>query len=217
MGKVINMVGGGSGSGGGTVTITDTLDTHGGTIRTITTDPAATIIEALNITQNGTYTPSSGHAYGPVVAAVAGGGGLAYETGTYTPSADTAQPTISFANAHTTVPFFVAISETDTSNNSNSSAQFWSFYEAYQITGGFYYASTSITQAYGEVFRRQISSNGSVTTGSSVLEYPSTNSGNSNYSYARYWATETAFYPNRSLNSIYFIAGHNYKWIAVWK
>ena len=64
-----------SGGGGGTVIITDTVDTHGGTIREITTDPAATIIEALNASQNGVYTAPSGKAYSPVNVNVSGGGG----------------------------------------------------------------------------------------------------------------------------------------------
>ena len=63
-----------SGGGGGTVTITDTTDTHGGTIRTITTNENATTVIALNATSNNTYTAPSGYAYSPVVVNVAGGG-----------------------------------------------------------------------------------------------------------------------------------------------
>ena len=63
-----------AGGGGGTVTITDTTDTHGGTIRTITTDPNATIVQSLSVTQNGTYTAPSGQAYSPVTVNVSGGG-----------------------------------------------------------------------------------------------------------------------------------------------
>lgn len=64
----------GSGGGGGTVIITDTTDTHGGTVRTITTDPNATIVQSLSVTQNGTYTAPSGQAYSPVTVNVSGGG-----------------------------------------------------------------------------------------------------------------------------------------------
>ena len=67
--------GSGSGGGGGTVTIQDTTDSHGGTVRKITVSQNATVVESLSVTQNGTYTPSSGHAYGPVVVNVSGGGG----------------------------------------------------------------------------------------------------------------------------------------------
>lgn len=65
----------GTGSSGGTVTITDTLDSAGGTIRKITASPNATVVEALSVTQNGTYTPSANHAYAPVTVNVSGGGG----------------------------------------------------------------------------------------------------------------------------------------------
>ena len=58
----------------GGATITDTTDSHGGTIRTIDTENPITV-EPLEVTQNGTYTAPSGKAYSPVTVDVKGGGG----------------------------------------------------------------------------------------------------------------------------------------------
>lgn len=63
-------------SGGG-ATITDTTDSHGGTIRSIDTENATTI-EPLSVTQNGTYTAITGKAYSPVTVNVSGGGSGGY-------------------------------------------------------------------------------------------------------------------------------------------
>ena len=68
---------GGSG-GGGTVTIVDTLDAAGGTIRTITPSPNTTTIMPLSVTSNNTYTAPTGYAYSPVTVNVSGGGGSPY-------------------------------------------------------------------------------------------------------------------------------------------
>lgn len=58
----------------GGATITDTTDSHGGTIRNIDTE-SATTIEPLSVTENGTYTAPSGKAYSPVTVDVSGSGG----------------------------------------------------------------------------------------------------------------------------------------------
>ena len=56
----------------GGATITDTTDSHGGTIRSIDTENATTVT-SLSVTENGTYTATSGTAYNPVTVNVSGG------------------------------------------------------------------------------------------------------------------------------------------------
>ena len=57
------------------VLIEDSLDTNGGTIRTITTDTPL-YIDTLNVTSNGQYTPTTNHYYSTVNVNVAGGSGM---------------------------------------------------------------------------------------------------------------------------------------------
>lgn len=204
-----------SGSGGGTVTITDTLDSVGGTIRMITTDPAATIIEALNITQNGTYTPTSGHAYGPVVAAVAGGGGLVYETGTYAPSVDTAaaDASISFANTHTSMPIAIIMADVTGTEPDSYSFLEWTYLDTYRMFQGTFWYSSS--QRYG--INLYLAKTGTASTnGLYGFSYSSDNTGSSSYTYPRYFVSETGFRPGRNGSSYYWRTGRTYKWIAIW-
>lgn len=63
-------------SGGGVI-ITDTTDSHGGTIREITTSNVLNV-SPLSVTQNGTYTAQTGSAYSPVTVNVSGGGSSSY-------------------------------------------------------------------------------------------------------------------------------------------
>lgn len=63
-----------SGGGSGIVTIVDTLDACGGTIRTITTNEIS--LDTLNVTADGTYNAPSGHAYNTVNVSVGGGSNM---------------------------------------------------------------------------------------------------------------------------------------------
>ncbi|MCR4963282.1 MAG: hypothetical protein K6B40_05310 [Firmicutes bacterium] len=210
-------VGGGTGSSGGTVTITDTQDAAGGTIRAITTNPAATVIEALTATANGTYTPAAGHAYGPVTVNVSGSGGLVYEEGTYTPSADTYKPTISFTNAHTEAPLFIAITEAATAGGyTQYDNEFWMYYDAYKVTGyGFPFASTNLW--YGFVYCVTRTGTNSHNTGQYQFSVTSDSSNDTTTNHPKYWANNEEFYPHVPANSnSAFLAGKTYKWIAVW-
>lgn len=66
-------------SGTDVVTIVDTTDAAGGTIRTITTSGIE--LDTLTVNQNGTYTAPTGHAYDEVVVGVTGATGATGETG----------------------------------------------------------------------------------------------------------------------------------------
>jgi len=60
---------------GNTVLIADTLDSNGGTVRTITTTTDPIYLDTLSVTSNGSYVPTSGHYYSSVNVNVAGGSG----------------------------------------------------------------------------------------------------------------------------------------------
>lgn len=217
MGKVINMVGGGSGSGGGTVTITDTTDTHGGTIRTITTDPNATIIEALNVTANNTYTAPSGYAYSPVVVNVAGGSSV--ETGIFQPSEDIYKPTINFVNTHNSMPFFIMIVDaTNTAMTTYYAPSYWFYYDIYKVTGGVGAIRAGSSVFYGyEALYWLAASNSAGTNSYEFASHNSSDTGNTDYTYPRYWVTNTGFTPHhRTDSSVMWRAGRTYKWVAAW-
>lgn len=147
-----------------------------------------------------------------------GGGttGLVYESGTYTPTSDSAQPTISFANTHSTTPFFVCMSDTSAASGitSNSNTSFV-FFDMYRLTGSGYPYSTSATR-YAIAYYGYRSSNGH-TVSSVQIQYNSDNTGTSSTSYSRYWVTASNFHPYSNSSSRYWRKNRNYKWIAVWK
>ena len=65
----------GNASGGGTEAGTVTQDANGYLVLDDDPYPGHITVESLSVTQNGTYTATSGHAYSPVTVAVSGGGG----------------------------------------------------------------------------------------------------------------------------------------------
>ena len=165
------------------------------------------------ITTNNTYDVT---ALAEVVVNVAGSSGLTYETGTYTPTSDTARPTISFSNSHTNPPILVALSDTSAASGitSNSNILFV-FWDPYQQNGAGYPYSTSATR-YSVAYYSYRSSNGT-SSAATLIQYNSSNTGDSSTSYSRYWASASNFHPYSNSTSRYFRANRNYKWIAVWK
>lgn len=179
------------------------------------------VVEPLSVTQNGTYTATTGHAYSPVTVNVSGGGGsgLVYEAGTYTPSSDIARPTITFANSHTTPPIHIsfvdATNDYGTSGVTNANMGF-EYTDWWRLTkAGLYYASSTIYYGVANYWYRT-SNVASFTTNRSYFAVNSDNAQDSGTTYPRYWATETGFRPYTSSSGRYWIAGRTYKWIAVW-
>ena len=153
------------------------------------------------ITTNNTYDVTN---LAQVIVNVAGGGGsgLVYETGTYTPASDTAQPTISFANSHSSMPFFVLIADTtgtaQSTNNSELSFAYINWYMAFgqsiKVGSSTYYA------------RRQGSYKGSSSMSAT---------GGNDTSNSSSYVSSTTFKPSNGSN-YYWRSGRTYKWIAVW-
>lgn len=142
--------------------------------------------------------------------------GLVTETGTYTPSNNTAKPTISFANSHTNPPAIIVMTDTSSASGitSNSNTAFM-LIDFERLNGAGYPYSTSATR-YALAAYIYRTSNGS-TLGSTQIQYGSDNTGSSSTGYYRYWATASAFYPYSNSSSRYWRSGRTYKWIAIWK
>ena len=170
-----------------------------------------TIIDPLSVSNNGTYTAATGHAYSPVTVSVSGGSGLVYETGTYIPANDINEPTISFANVHNKRPFSVSIEDMDFEDTTPSADSMlaWSIYSFYD--------------AYGVVFNFSNMPNYSRTmfcykTSSSCTwsGYTQTQFDTGSTSSLDYFLTNTGFTAYVGVTARYFRQGRHYKWIAVW-
>lgn len=159
-----------------------------------------------SITANGTYNASSDNAdgYSSVTVNVSGGGGgLEYETGTWTLTEDIADYTITFSDAHTTAPFYYLIY--DTGNNFVGVANSNVFLIASRFEGGVFVGTTS--EYYG-LTRYAYASSG-------------TASASSGTNFSTVSAVESYFKTNgirayTSSSSRYWRSGRTYKWIAVW-
>lgn len=170
------------------------------------------------ITANGTYDAEDDDAdgYSSVTVNVSGGGGLVYESGTYTPASDTARPTISFTNTHSTMPLFVMMTDaTGTYSNTSNTAYACVFYNCYWTGNGMYQDSQNMRYAEVRYIYRSTSAT-SLSAGSASLTSPPTNTDDSASSYYRYWVTESNFRPYTTSTSRYWRSGRTYKWIAVW-
>lgn len=173
-------------------------------------------VEALSVTQNGTYTAPTGKAYSPVTVNVSGGGGLVYETGTWTPSADVSSYVIPFANTHTTAPFRYMIADATGTNISTTNTNYAVFYQNYHQVFGESNCAEGGTAEYGYVMTRYLPSGTVLSGASTALNEPFTSSASSANTKPRFWATETGIKAYTNSASRYWRAGRTYKWIAAW-
>lgn len=140
-----------------------------------------------------------------------GGGGLEYEEGTYTPSSDVAQPTISFVKSHTSRPFFVLIVDSSGTVPTSDSICVWSINSWYDLMGAGIAISSSQTNYARTLYLYKTSSSVS-SSGSNVSSLTGTT-----YTAMPYYLTESGFTPDAGSTSRYFRSGITYKWFAVWK
>ena len=140
-----------------------------------------------------------------------GGRGLEYETGTYTPTSDIAQPTISFANTHTIRPHYVMIVDTTEATPTANSAYMWAIINWYDLFGtGIRISDSQINYARTLYIYK---TSGNFTTAGNNISFLD---GTINTSMV-YYLTEATFTPYLGGTSRYFRANKTYKWIAVWK
>ena len=178
-----------------------------------------TAIEAKGVTVPSATTLDG---YSALIAQISGGGGggLEYESGTYTPTSDIARATINFTNTHTVPPAIVNIfdcSETATYPSSNSNVSM-TYVDMYRLYGSKYLYSQKTTE-----YRYAVVNNvyyGTSLTNLSIAStfclYNSDNTGDGSNSYSRYFAKPNCFYPYTG-SSRYWKANRTYKWIAIWK
>lgn len=130
-------------------------------------------------------------------------GGLVYETGTWTPSEDIAQPTINFTNSHDSKPLCVLISDvTGTSQSTNNSELYWAYIDYYTAFG------QQVIVGSNSFYARRQGSYRATTDSSS-------NSGSNETSASTTYVSSTCFKPTNGA-PYYWRANRTYKWIAVW-
>lgn len=179
--------------------------------QTINPIPSEYIIPSgsTSITSNGTFDVTS---FASAIVNVSGGGGsgLEYETGTYTPTADIAHPTISFTGSHSTRPFFVAFIDTGSSTIApTDSGLCWYVFSFFDFCNSFK-ASSTLTR-YGRAQLYYKTSKSDYTSGYHITSLTGTST-----SALSYHLSNTEFYPYTSSASRYFRSTRSYKWIAVW-
>lgn len=170
-----------------------------------------------NITANGTYSAEDDNADGYSDVTVNVQSGLAFETGTWTPSADTAGEAISFSGTHTKAPAYIMmVDATGTSNTVTNTNMMFVWYDYYQLFGtGVPWSSSAYR--YASVFYAYRGSNtGNLSTGGVHCPYNSDNQGDGGTNYPRFWAKETHFTPSSASTSRYWRSGRTYKWYAIW-
>lgn len=168
-------------------------------------------------TANGTYDVTN---LAQLIVNVAGGGGeLEYETGTYSPSADIARPTITFSKTHSEAPALVFFADvTGTAHSATNSNYLFCFCDPYKLWGvGYPYNSIGFRYAQAWYGYRGTTNTSSISAAGYMIPNNSGSTSSSSYTYPRYWASPTDFHPYTNNTSRYWRAGRTYKWIAVWK
>ena len=205
-------------TGGGTATFTDT---------TIASNAASAsdILSGKLAYVNGTLITGTGSGGGGggsvtqdqdgfiVLPPTGGGGGgstgLVYESGTWTPSADVADTTISLSDAHTEAPFFYMIVDAGTDYYTQTNTNFMvAFSSPYLFCGSIMYFSDS--NAYYAT--ANIRYRGTSTTSMSGMTSTITSSAELSN-----WATSSSIRAYGGSATRYWRSERTYKWIAVWK
>ena len=134
-------------------------------------------------------------------------GGLEYESGSFTPTSNVRQPTISFSNTHDTPPSLIAMWWASSGTASSSPAFFLGFVNS---TWG----DTPYTKGLHSFF--YYGSSGSLSNYTGEIQYDGSNSYGGMETYWRFWATETAMTPQTNSSSYLWRKDFLYHWIAIW-
>lgn len=147
-----------------------------------------------------------------------GGGGLTYETGTFTPTADIARPTISFSRTHTEAPIYVAMFDVSNTTDQTTNTNYgWEYIDHYKLFGNSIpYSSTSLRYAL-ITWQYRGTSTTSTTSSYTQCSSNSDSSSSSGTNYPKYWVDNSSFRPYTNSTSRMWRPTRTYKWIAIWK
>lgn len=177
------------------------------------------LIVPTTITANGTYDAETyfNVGYNTVTVNVpTGGGGLEYETGTWTPENIAPRGYVPFANVHTSLPIYVSlVDEADEYDSTlNTGLMFyiniWGLYPG----AGIWVDSSTVRYGLAGYIERQTSST-AVSAGYTYITLPLSSTSDTNPNAVRYWVNEAGFYPYGTTQANWK-TNRTYKWIAVW-
>ena len=178
-------------SGGGTALFTDVSDTTA----------AASDVAAGKWFYNALGSFIEGTASG-------GGGGLVYETGTWTPTEDVSDTTISLSGTHSAAPFFYAIVDaTNTYSNATNANHMIMFVNFKQSLNALDYISSTTTRCGAAMFSYR---------GTSATSLSNANTAFTSDTQMAAYATSASIRAYGNSESRYWLANRTYKWIAVW-
>lgn len=213
-----------------------------GTHEDVTVDP-------ISITSNGIYSAPSGHAYSPVsvnvpglaptgsqtftengtfdvtsiaeaVINVAGGSGLEYETGTWTPESDSYYGFVDFQKTHSMPPICFAIADEQIGTATPQSGLSNLYFDFYRLLGhGYGYSTSSSTNKTNVLLFRDItqsSGNSTTSVDRSMVSINSDNTKQSSFAYSRYHMSTTRARIDTTNAKHLWRKDHTYKWIAIW-
>jgi hypothetical protein len=176
------------------------------------------VIEALSVTENGTYTAPSGvDGYSPVTVNVSGGGGLEFETGTFKQNNGVTGPpdhAVQFTNQHSKPPAVILLASIDETAVTNQYIETWEFVDWWQLFSGKIMIQGS-TMGYSSVTGLRGTSGSANTAYSlSVTAHSSSETDDTDETCSRYFAKPDSFFPYADV----FKYGRTltYKWIAIW-
>lgn len=178
------------------------------------------VIEALSVTENGTYTAPSGvDGYSPVTVNVSGGGGggLEFETGTYVKGGATAGiPTvINFTNSHTKPPAIIILASINETDVSYDYIETWQYIDYWQLMNGSIMDHGSVMGYSHIICTKGASSKTRTVSDLYLTSHNSEDTSDTDTSYPRYFAKNDSFYPYAG-ESVKYGKTLPYKWIAIW-
>lgn len=155
-----------------------------------------------------------------VLPSTGGGGGdglgLEYESGTWTPSADTSRGTIAFTNTHTTPPLFIMLTD-DTQTDDTQTRAPTNSNLAFSYNDHYRQVVHVVGNRYGYIaYMYATNDTGGTSSGTQILSLSSDMDNDTSGTMAKYYAKATEFYPSSNSASRYWRANRTYKWIAVW-
>ena len=157
-------------------------------------------------------------ALGVLTAGTASGGGLEYETGSWTPTSNVARGEISFVNEHTTGPVAIFLYDTSPKDTiPTKSNLLFGFIDAYQLSGDKIPTGTTNESCAYALGTFLIPDPSTATYYQISHDYTEADPEGGDYNYTQHWATKAKFWPSTATGSRYWRAGRIYKWIAVWK
>lgn len=157
------------------------------------------------------------------IASIGGGGGMEYETGTYTTTVAEQTPQIYFSNYHEDLPAYICFVKADDTAPELNGLAMWNYidYEKLVQYPEHYNTNTGLINVYSQcvyAFQRIATS---ATTSVMNMTHSSEDTTDTSKAYPRYWVNDSWFKLHldelsTSYTDITLDAYTDYNWIAIW-